>query len=1770
MYSLKHEGNYTLNYLNVEISTRDDSAVGFERFSICSHREQEHRPLKPLVYRLFPLAELKKTRITTFLHNSPIYCAKNSEFSWYEEIFCHISLSPQTKEFVTYRTLWLLKQTVIVDMTHNSEVHNQIRSLCLYRNSPVMHLGRHKKVLHKNVRTKVGRDITCVTITWYNECHASLAILRHSITRSKKEMVTLPLSSLDCGIWKVKHQTRTTITSVCVMDNNLDNMETQQAVDHIPGLDDETSNEAQALNEFLAAHSEPMQGTNEKRYVYDPINDCMQLVGVGKGKPQDSTSTGKLVKHICDLYTTSVRHYTKSTSLISYDSNKQYIFPSLIGTEPTSVATPAPDISLPLASPTPPSTPTTTSTDPSYEPALPFASELPGDETSIEAPVNNNPSPGPSNASREADNHHERQQYATSESETSPSDAFSDEETSNVNSEDPQSSRPLHERIDSRIQLQKDASWKVGGKWRGKVGQIEDPRPKAIIPIHAPKMERMTKAKLHALKQRAANAEAKKKDDMISGIMYEMDKLKEINYSMAPVRADIITESEMTSNKTVVPATNDPNSVRPKPPAAKLTREQKVLPFPQRRLKAFQRKNQDTKESRLSDSSEVCSDASWPTDKDEAIATFTTTKRVVKRKKPAARRVQTKQPRKVATTVKPKKVTKLTIASMLSCLQHPIDADQCRPVQPTDCLGPAKVKVLVKAQQARIRQKTYRARIALKKKDKETNIQLPKTGDSSQDVLAQAINLSNILNNEDNEALDDLLTSQILDSDDNAALDELIQEIAEEEEEARAPNSEHVQPYTSSSTQSSSTNSSSSSSSGSSSSEDSESDSDKDSEVKPRNNKHEITDDVWGTNMRLIRNPFARAAPKKDNPSHQGYFTEQGLQQQKQKLASLKSRAGLNPRSVSIVNLNRADIENYLKKYNTAQHITPITSEHTNDDDNPTMSAKNISKDRSSSRGRSDKPKTDRFGKGREQPNAEEERMDDDQNTGHTGGTGQGEGQGQGDQGKGSNKRSREPPRTGNHDNTTTEDSDEEMPNAKRATPSLREKLTQVYQRKTKETRTKHDEDRTKPSVAFRVDATHAGEKVKKSTVPLLTPTKLADAPTLSLKDLVPEQDDLDLDGQGQPESFKTDRIEFVIVEREVDPEDTGASSKTDRDYEWEIPDRSTFDAVIGEAIDKFTEDDWDRIDYVSFSSVGWNTGVGLFAFGSDKLVQMSMFRDIIRSISKGNKRFESYPKRMLLNRYALTIYFNAAFAYSTAPKLLFFFKKLNGFQGDLTIAETRFYPDNHPTRKGCKIVACEADQRFLDELYKYPKDHPFSIRYGGNLYVRGGERIDPDDPNAVRPSRPKLTRQAAKKFIHGAGEDILNAGQRADDEAAKKAKEDHVKNFVSDAVLFTVIQVFFWHLLCSMVKQCNYVGWSTCKKHCDSSRYYDRASKHKRRFYNGYGTVGRCAIASAVRIIERLKVIKGGNPGRETVKNTNNNYDISCIKLPMTIWNSEMYNDVTNDNITMSIEFRYEKIMMSILIYSWLFRYWYKLLSNRDCDIKTDEECKFEKGEWYKRIERKEIQFNYKSPLISKYDGSVVISEIKTRKRDMIISTTSGTIYKTIEGRSLKINSINKCKKFTSKKGIKDINLKAVCRHFIRQQKQIFMTDNYGIYDLKARKKIYFPRSTEINYSFYETEKGRSLKITHKVSKLRKLPMSKVNGKHTRSPSSVLSLICRKGKGWSPKTKYTEANLPRTVYRLCKSGMRYNDGNILPSKSGAEIRKHGKKAPGNRLKWEC
>ena len=56
---------------------------------------------------------------------------------------------------------------------------------------------------------------------------------------------------------------------------------------------------------------------------------------------------------------------------------------------------------------------------------------------------------------------------------------------------------------------------------------------------------------------------------------------------------------------------------------------------------------------------------------------------------------------------------------------------------------------------------------------------------------------------------------------------------------------------------------------------------------------------------------------------------------------------------------------------------------------------------------------------------------------------------------------------------------------------------------------------------------------------------------------------------------------------------------------------------------------------------------------------------------------------------------------------------------------ETRYFPKDHnnPRCRGARIVAFEGNQEFLDSLHAFHKDYPFNIRFGGNLYIRGGDR---------------------------------------------------------------------------------------------------------------------------------------------------------------------------------------------------------------------------------------------------------------------------------------------------------------------------------------------------------------------------------------------------------------------------------------------------------------
>ena len=180
-----------------------------------------------------------------------------------------------------------------------------------------------------------------------------------------------------------------------------------------------------------------------------------------------------------------------------------------------------------------------------------------------------------------------------------------------------------------------------------------------------------------------------------------------------------------------------------------------------------------------------------------------------------------------------------------------------------------------------------------------------------------------------------------------------------------------------------------------------------------------------------------------------------------------------------------------------------------------------------------------------------------------------------------------------------------------------------------------------------------------------------------------------------------------------------------EEDLEWGIPSQEVFDDAISTAIFSFTEKEEARIHSLDWSSTGWDTGVGLVSISTKDLELVNDFRDAVAKLDIDGQCFITMPKQMLLKKYALTVYFGRSFARLETKRLMLWLGTCNNLKGKFDIIETWLFSKTHenPKRCGARIVAFEGDQTFLDSLHRYPKDYPFNIQFGGNLYIRGGER---------------------------------------------------------------------------------------------------------------------------------------------------------------------------------------------------------------------------------------------------------------------------------------------------------------------------------------------------------------------------------------------------------------------------------------------------------------
>ena len=82
-----------------------------------------------------------------------------------------------------------------------------------------------------------------------------------------------------------------------------------------------------------------------------------------------------------------------------------------------------------------------------------------------------------------------------------------------------------------------------------------------------------------------------------------------------------------------------------------------------------------------------------------------------------------------------------------------------------------------------------------------------------------------------------------------------------------------------------------------------------------------------------------------------------------------------------------------------------------------------------------------------------------------------------------------------------------------------------------------------------------------------------------------------------------------------------------------------------------------------------------------------------------------------------------------------------------------------------------EGNQMFYDSLHKFPRDFPFTVKVGGNIYIQGGDRADPDDPRATKLLRPRIQRSGDRQLMSGIQVKLFDRAQEQEDNLKKQGK---------------------------------------------------------------------------------------------------------------------------------------------------------------------------------------------------------------------------------------------------------------------------------------------------------------------------------------------------------------------------------------------------------------
>ena len=257
------------------------------------------------------------------------------------------------------------------------------------------------------------------------------------------------------------------------------------------------------------------------------------------------------------------------------------------------------------------------------------------------------------------------------------------------------------------------------------------------------------------------------------------------------------------------------------------------------------------------------------------------------------------------------------------------------------------------------------------------------------------------------------------------------------------------------------------------------------------------------------------------------------------------------------------------------------------------------------------------------------------------------------------------------------------------------------------------------------------------------------------------EQSSMPLD-----QEFKSELIEFVVMVKKLDISETADYSQV----EWDLPEAEFFDRVMNEAYADFIDPDITRMDAIKWSSVGSQTGIGVFSAVASKLDDVQLFREVLRSkVYECHMQAEPFPRQTMLNDYGLSLYAHKGTIAYRAPLLMRMLLRTHHADFDTSckcevLKADKFGADFPITRKqNTRIITLIPNREFLDSLYKFPPNFPFGAGLCKQLFITGGSRTNPSDPDAKKIERhPRFAKKAMERFLRDAHEEIV---KKADEE---------------------------------------------------------------------------------------------------------------------------------------------------------------------------------------------------------------------------------------------------------------------------------------------------------------------------------------------------------------------------------------------------------------------